>query len=269
MQIVIVGAGGIGGFLAAHLAPTPHGVHLIARGAHLDAIRARGLRFLRPDGTETTVAVPASDDFAAVAAADVVFICVKTFQLRGVLDALGRFARPGALVVTTQNGVEAPFVAAAALPEQIIVPGVVKVVALIEDSGVIGHVGGAGTVVVGDLEGHPGSAAKVQAALADGAVHADVTDDVLGELWKKFVFVAPFGGLGAVTGADHRGAAIAAQLAGITPPINDRSRIVGPSTRHRVGRRRGGANDEFRRLSAAPRHQLTATRHGCGPSLGA
>lgn len=201
MQIAIVGAGGTGGFLATHLAPTHHDVHLVARGAHLDAIRARGLRFLRPDGTETTVAVPATDDFAAVAAADMVLICVKTFQLPAVLDALRGIARPGTLVVTTQNGVEAPFGVAVALPEQIIVPGVVKVVALIEASGVIRHVGGAGTVVVGDLEGHSGSAAKVRAALADGAVHADVTSDILSELWKKFLFVAPFGGLGAVTGA--------------------------------------------------------------------
>ena len=89
MQIVIVGAGWDRRFLAAHLARTLHGVHLIARGAHLDAIRARGLGSCRPDGTETTVAVPASDDFATVAAADVVFICVKTFQLPGVLALCG------------------------------------------------------------------------------------------------------------------------------------------------------------------------------------
>jgi 2-dehydropantoate 2-reductase len=201
MQIAIVGAGGIGGFLAANLSPTHHDVQLVARGAHLEAIRARGLRFLRPNGTETVADIPASDDFAAVASTDMVFICVKTFQLPGVVEALRGVARPGTLVVTTQNGVEAPFQVADALPDQIVVPGVVKVIALIEESGVIRHVGGAGTVVVGDLDGHLGSADKVRAALADGAVHAEVTSGVLGELWRKFLFVAPFGGLGAVTGA--------------------------------------------------------------------
>lgn len=116
MQITIVGAGGIGGFLAANLNPTRHDVQLVARGAHLDAIRERGLRFL-------------------------------------------------------------------------------------EESGAIRHVGGAGTVVVGVLDGQLGSADKVRAALADSVVHAEVTSDILGELWRKFLFVAPFGGLGAVTGA--------------------------------------------------------------------
>jgi len=201
MQIAIVGAGGIGGYLAANLIPTRHDVQLVARGAHLDAIRARGLRFLRPDGTETVVDVAATDDFAAVASADLVFICVKTFQLTEVVEGLRGVARPGTLVVTTQNGVEAPFRVADALPEQIVVPGVVKVVALIEESGAIRHVGGAGTVVVGDLEGHLGSADTVRAALAASAVHAEVTSGIVAELWRKFLFVASFGGLGAVTAA--------------------------------------------------------------------
>ena len=201
MQIAIVGAGGIGGFLAANLNPTRHGVQLVARGGHLDAIRARGLRFLRPDGTERVVDVPATDDFAAVASADLGFICVKTFQLTEVVEALGGVARPGTLVVTTQNGVEAPSRVADALPAEIVVPGVVKVVALIEESGAIRHVSGAGTVVVGDLDGQFGSADEVRGALADSAVHAEVRTGIVAELWRKFLFVAPFGGLGAVTGA--------------------------------------------------------------------
>jgi 2-dehydropantoate 2-reductase len=198
---VILGAGGIGGFLAAHLAPTRHDVHLVARGEHLRVIREQGLGLVRPDGTRTSVPVAAHEDAAAIGPADVVFVCVKTFQLPGVVGAVQAVARPGTAVVTTQNGVEAPAQAAAALPEQVVVPGVVRVVSLLERSGVVRHVGGVGTVTLGDLDGRSGPAELVRAVLADGSVLADVVADIRAELWQKFLFIAPFGGLGAVTGA--------------------------------------------------------------------
>ncbi|MEE8345224.1 MAG: 2-dehydropantoate 2-reductase N-terminal domain-containing protein [Woeseiaceae bacterium] len=80
MKVCIFGAGAIGGTLAVGLARVPEvDVSVIARGAHLAAIRERGLTLIR-DGEETTARVQASDDPVGIGPVDVVFNCLKAHQ---------------------------------------------------------------------------------------------------------------------------------------------------------------------------------------------
>jgi 2-dehydropantoate 2-reductase len=103
MRFVVFGAGAIGGVLGARLHAAGHDVALIARGAHLDAIRERGLRVLDPSGDHTfripTAAHPRELDLAAQ---DVVLLTVKSQDTLGALEALGGAE---AAVVCVQNGV--------------------------------------------------------------------------------------------------------------------------------------------------------------------
>ncbi len=105
MRICIFGAGAIGGYLAAGLARVPGvEVSVIARGAHLAAIRERGLTLER-DGERFTVHVVATDDAAEIGPVDVVFNCLKAHQAWQSAAALLPLLGPETPVVTCQNGV--------------------------------------------------------------------------------------------------------------------------------------------------------------------
>jgi 2-dehydropantoate 2-reductase len=105
MKICIFGAGAIGGFLAAGLARVPGAeVSVIARGAHLAAIRERGLTLIR-DGEETAVHVQAGDDPAGIGPVDVVFNCLKAHQAWQSAEAMAPLLGPDTAVVCCQNGV--------------------------------------------------------------------------------------------------------------------------------------------------------------------
>ena len=88
MRIAIYGAGGLGGYYGARLWQAGHEVALIARGAHLAAIRERGLEVLSPLGNVHVTEALATDDPAAVGAVDLVLVSVKTWQIPEVARAL-------------------------------------------------------------------------------------------------------------------------------------------------------------------------------------
>jgi 2-dehydropantoate 2-reductase len=104
VTVAIVGAGAIGGLLGAHLARSGEDVVLIARGPHLAAMRANGLTVKDADG-EFTVHPACTDDFAAIAGADFVFITLKAHGFPAVAPRIGEALRSDAAVVGAMNGI--------------------------------------------------------------------------------------------------------------------------------------------------------------------
>jgi 2-dehydropantoate 2-reductase len=107
VRFVVVGAGAIGGVLVGRLAEHGHDVVLVARGAHLVAIRERGLTIESPDGS-VIVAVPATASVteAGVRPGDAIVVATKSQDTLGVLDELEAVAPAATPVVCAQNGVE-------------------------------------------------------------------------------------------------------------------------------------------------------------------
>lgn len=106
MRFVMYGAGAIGGVVGARLFQHGHEVVLIARGAHHDALQARGLRIQDPSG-EQRLPIPVVDHPATVdwRCDDVVLVAVKSQHSPEVLAALAAVAPPELAVVCLQNGV--------------------------------------------------------------------------------------------------------------------------------------------------------------------
>src|SRR5262245_30730079 len=106
MKVCIVGAGAIGGYLGARLALSGQDVTLIARGAHLAAIRERGLALDSADGSRE-VATPAlaTSDMREAGAQDVVIVAVKAQQLPAIVADMAALYGSDTVVVTAQNGV--------------------------------------------------------------------------------------------------------------------------------------------------------------------
>lgn len=105
MNICIYGAGAIGGYLATHLAQAEGvTVSVVARGAHLAAIRANGLAVESPRGT-LRARVQASDDPAALGVQDVVILALKSHQVMAALDGVQALLGPHTAVVPPTTGI--------------------------------------------------------------------------------------------------------------------------------------------------------------------
>ncbi|PZV37930.1 2-dehydropantoate 2-reductase [Mesorhizobium kowhaii] len=105
MKITIFGAGAIGGYLAAKLAMAGRTeLSIVARGAHLDAIKADGLRLIE-DGQETSVPVQAAAKAEELGAQDYVVLALKAHSLTPALDQIAPLLGQDTAVVTMQNGV--------------------------------------------------------------------------------------------------------------------------------------------------------------------
>src|SRR5512142_2679425 len=150
MRIAIVGAGGVGGLLAGLLARAGEEVLLVARGAHLEAIRARGLRVDSPLGRFTVRLSAVSEDPAALGQAEAVLLAVKSWQVEEVAPRLAPLLAPGAAVVPLQNGVEASDRLAAALPAEAVAGGVINVISWLDGPGAVKHAGVTPRIAMGE-----------------------------------------------------------------------------------------------------------------------
>lgn len=106
MRICILGAGAIGGLLAARLARSDHQVSLLARGESLSVIRREGLRLIEPDGS-TVVAgeLNVSDDLSALGTQDLLIVALKAHQIGAIAHSIPVLYHPDTVVIPLQNGV--------------------------------------------------------------------------------------------------------------------------------------------------------------------
>ena len=200
MHVAVFGAGGIGGYLGARLADAGHEVDLIARGAHLDALRSDGLVVESVAG-DTTVDLTATDDPADIGPVDAVLVCVKSHDTREVAANLGPLLGADTAVVSFQNGVDNERWLADAIGESHVVGGVAYIFSTIKEPGVVEHTGGPARFVYGELTGERTERIKrLDAALrACDGVEAVLADDIEVELWRKFAFICAHSGMTAAT----------------------------------------------------------------------
>jgi 2-dehydropantoate 2-reductase len=201
MKVAVIGAGGTGGYFGGRLAAGGHEVTFLARGAQLEALRRDGLAVDSVDGDFSLAPVWATDDTREVGAVDAVLLCVKTWQLGPAIAALPPLIGAGTAVVTVQNGVEAPAEVAEAVGRDVVLPGIARIFASVDGPGRVRHVGGPASLTFAEWDNR--STARVErtrTALRECAVPSDVPDDIWVELWAKFLFVVPLGGVGAAAG---------------------------------------------------------------------
>ncbi|MGM0586730.1 MAG: ketopantoate reductase family protein [Pseudomonadota bacterium] len=189
MRVCVFGAGGIGGYLAVRLAAAGNPVSVVARGAHLAAIREKGLALEERSGRRTVVEVAASDDAVALGAQDLVIFAVKAHQLEGAIAQAGPLMEGGAVALPILNGVAATPMLEAAFGEGRALIGVARISAEITEPGVIGRLDAETGVILGDREGRQDTepAASVRAMLNEAGAPAPESRDVRADLWAKLV----------------------------------------------------------------------------------
>lgn len=200
MRIAVVGAGGVGALVGGMLARAGVEVAFVARGAQLAALRERGLRVESPRGDFHVPRVEASDDPAKLPPADAVLVAVKGWQVAEVAPRLAPLLGPAGFAVPLENGVEAAGTLARSLGDERVAGGLCHMFAWLAAPGVVRHEGELLRVTMGELRGggSPRLAALAQ-VLRSAKIDAVVSEDVVAAAWEKFLFIAAFGGVGAVT----------------------------------------------------------------------
>ncbi len=194
MKIVVLGAGGVGGYFGGRLAGAGSDVTFVARGPHLDAMRRDGLRITSPLG-DATIRVNAVDSVASIAAADLVMVGVKLWDTEAVAAELAPLASRGAAVVSFQNGVDKDDVLRRHLPAGAVLGGVAYIQAMIAEPGVIAHSGRNQRIVFGEFGG--ARTARVEAfreACVAAGIDLEVSDSIERAIWEKFVFLVALSG---------------------------------------------------------------------------
>lgn len=213
MRIVVIGAGGVGGWLGTRLAASGHQVGFLVHGRTLQALISGGLTLLdRSDGDPGSVTARIEQPLASDAPdrlietlgglPDLVLITTKVDALPELMPALRRLTGSATGVVSTQNGISAPGLLADAVGHEHVLPGVVRVYSAVVSRGTVCTIGSAGSLALGEWDGCPSarSAVFVEALEAAG-IRAWVPESIWGELWRKAAFVVVQGALGAATDA--------------------------------------------------------------------
>ncbi len=200
MRIAIMGAGALGGYFGGRLAAAGNDVTLIARGAHLEAIRTQGLHIHSPKGDLHLPNIRATDDPADVGPVDVVMFMVKNYDVEAAAEAIKPMLEPDTMVTTFQNGVSAPDRLAAIIGADRVIPGVARIPADIKEPGVIRHNADFDMLLFGESDGARSQRCEQFASvLKEAGTTAIVPENINHELWAKFVMQASLSSLTALT----------------------------------------------------------------------
>lgn len=200
MRVAVIGAGGTGGYFGGLLARAGHDVTFVARGAHLNAIRARGLTVNSRLAGNFVVRAAATDDLRTIGPVDLVLVCVKAYSLDGVLPLLPSLVGPETMILSVQNGVDNEDRIAAAAGGGPVLGAVAQVSSFIQGPGVVGQTGGPGRLVFGEMAGGESArTARLLTVLRSAGIAAEVRPDIRLALWEKFVFICGVSGVTAVT----------------------------------------------------------------------
>lgn len=199
MRIVVMGAGGTGGYFGARLARAGEDVTFVARGAHLAAIRQHGLRVRSAIDGEWVVRAPALEHLDGYGVADLVLFCVKSFDTERAAEVIRPAVGPGTGVLSIQNGVDNEDKLAALLGREHVMGGAAQVFATIESPGVIRHVL-LGRIAFGEMDGRDSERARAFLAACERAsIPAEISPDVGRTLWEKYCYLTTHSGMTALT----------------------------------------------------------------------
>ncbi len=201
MRIAIFGAGGVGGYFGGRLAQAGESVVFIARGEHLRVIRTEGLQVESIAGDFLVRPSEATDDCSSVGQVDAVLVCVKAWQVREAALAMLPMLGPRGFVVPLGNGVEAADELGTVVGDERVLGGLCRIVSYVVAPGRIRHAGMDPRVEFGERGGHRSERVGALRATFERAsgVSVHTPENINIAVWEKFLFIAPFGGLGAVT----------------------------------------------------------------------
>lgn len=196
MKIVILGAGGVGGYFGGRLAAGGSDVTFVARGAHLSALRRDGLKIASPRGNLDLPHVKTAETIGEIEAADLVFVSVKLWDTEALAASLEPIAKRGATIVSFQNGVQKDDLLRRYVPPQSLMGGVCYIAAAISEPGIIRHTGTMQRLLFGEYGGRKSARGEAfLSACREANIDAELSDAIERLIWEKFVFLVGLSGM--------------------------------------------------------------------------
>ncbi len=196
-NIAIIGLGGVGGYFGFKInyANKRNTITFIARGNTFQKIQADGLTLLSSEHSDAvTIPDHIYDDIKAIHKPDLIFICVKEYDLEAVCTQLQEVVCPSTILIPLMNGADIYERIRKFLTNQIILPACVYVASHIKEKGVVVHKGKSGRIFIGnDPEKKDVSINWILELLVESGIDFVHSENILNDIWTKFIFIASFG----------------------------------------------------------------------------
>jgi 2-dehydropantoate 2-reductase len=200
MKIAIMGSGGVGGYYGGLLAAAGQEVIFIARGAHLEAIRDKGLQIKSVHGDFTVSPAKVTDRPGDIGPVDLVIVATKTYHTDEAARAIKPLIGSGTVVISLQNGIDAAERIGSVVGMEHIIGGATWLSAALEAPGRIGQYSQFRRIALGELDGRSTPRAQAIASiLATTPAVIELVPNIKQVLWTKFVFIAAISALGGLT----------------------------------------------------------------------
>jgi 2-dehydropantoate 2-reductase len=198
LRIVVMGAGGVGGYFGALLARAGEDVILVARGKHLRAILDNGLQLRSPKG-DFSVEVSATDDPSKIDSVDLILFCVKGYDTIQAASEIKPIVSKETTVISLQNGVEKEEILGRILGTNRVMGGLCTLSVFVEAPGIIRHEG-LERLAFGEIDGRESARGKrILEVFKKAGINTSLSKNIIGEEWEKFAFICAVGGLCSLT----------------------------------------------------------------------
>lgn len=206
MKTCILGAGSLGSAIGGTLALAGNEVHLVARSAHVAAMREHGLILVSPDGDEQTAQVHAHETAEGIGPCELVIVLCKAMDTAAVVSGVGvdELIGPETVVVSPQNGMGAEDILVDRFGAEHVIGGKTYVGGMLLEPGrVRASVEGKHTVF-GELDGSLTERVQRIADTFDAAgLQCEASDNIMGVIWDKLLVNVSTGALCATTGLPY------------------------------------------------------------------
>ncbi len=202
MKFAVIGSGGVGGYFGGKLAKHGEDVWFLARGKHLDVMRAKGLTINSPDGNWIIPPGKMTDNPMEIGDADVVLFCVKSYDTKSAARQIIPLLKDSTVIICLQNGVDNEEKIQSVIPRGTVFGGVSYIYSTITAPGVITHTPGPTRIVFGEVKKNETTskqARQILETMTRAGINASIAENIQTELWKKFVFISSVGGMTALT----------------------------------------------------------------------
>lgn len=199
MNIVVIGAGGVGGYFGGKLAQAGNNVTFLVRGKHLEAIQNNGLQVKSIKGN-FTVQSAVTNNFEEIAEADLIILGVKSWQVISVAADIQPFLANDTMVLPLQNGADNADKLRSVLPKENVLAGLCKIVSKVEEPGIINHFAFEPEIIFGEYDNNQTERIQNLKEIFDQAGFKNtLAEDIHLAIWKKFLFITTISGIASLT----------------------------------------------------------------------
>lgn len=186
MKTAIIGVGGVGGYIAAHLAKKYDDVTVSARGGRAESIKTDGLRFSSRVEEDFVSYPKVVSNNSELEVQDLIFVCVKNFSLENALGEIKSAVGQDTVIVPVMNGVDAGERVRKIFPQAKVIESVIYIVSYAMPDYSIRHDNAYATMKIGSDE-YGQEAQAVTKILQDADIDARFSDDIRLDIWRKYI----------------------------------------------------------------------------------